>query len=85
MVGSDDSLDFADDEPDGKDDPQQYIVITSVYEPRVFQPLIDLGVVIDAVLNVKSESYIPKEVVQIDTEESLQVSALRHVFTKSSI
>ena len=54
---------FVDDEPDEPDDPNHYIIITSVYDPHVLQPLIDLGVPIDAIIKLKSESYDvkPKE------------------------
>ena len=50
-----------DDEPDGANDPQHYIIITSVYEPHVLQPLIDLGVAVDGIIKVKSETYIQNE------------------------
>ena len=54
-------MNILDDEPDGEGDPQHYIIVTSVYEPRVFQPLIDLGVGIDGIVKVKSETYPVKE------------------------
>ena len=64
---------ITDDEPDGETDPQHYIIVTSVYEPRVFQPLIDLGVVVDGVLNVKSETYQVKDEQQNIVEDDEQV------------
>ena len=45
-----------DDEPDGADDPNHYIVINGFSDAAVFQLLIELGVTADAVIKVRFET-----------------------------
>ena len=67
------SIYIVDDEPDGANDPQHYIIITSVYEPHVLQPLIDLGVAVDGIIKVKSETYMQNDEHTDSVEKDEQV------------
>ncbi|XP_065057686.1 sperm-associated antigen 17-like isoform X2 [Rhopilema esculentum] len=70
-----DTFKTIDDEPDGTDDPSHYVVITSIYEPRVFQQLIDIGVGIDAVIRVTSQTYETKDMGEVSKADEKQEEA----------
>lgn len=44
-----------DDEPD--DGPQRYVLITGFHHPHLLTYLLEIGVNIDAIINVNSQSY----------------------------
>lgn len=45
----------ADDEPD--DGPQQYIIITGFHHPHLISHLSEIGIHIDVIINIISQSY----------------------------
>lgn len=46
---------FLDDEPDGPNDPQLYIILTGFHEAVLASAMIDLKININAIINLKTE------------------------------